>query len=151
MNDYFGSLKQLSNSEMHNINRILKDNCLSHKYDLIMIDYIKFIHVFIIKDVDAIEKASPLVCLCRRDRENPVKLYDAGGNDIDISNSFKNFVNERFPDDCNNDCNFCEEYLYYWLKNSGYSSSRIYYIKQDVKDSGSEIILEMMRSIKELQ
>ena len=38
-----------------------------------------------------------------------------------------------------------------WLKNSGYSSSRIYYIKQDVKDSGSGIILEMMRSIKELQ
>lgn len=49
MNDYFGTLKQLSNSEMHNINRILKDNYINHKYDLIMIDYIKFIHVFIIK------------------------------------------------------------------------------------------------------
>ena len=49
MNDYFGSLKQLSNSEMHNINRILKDNYINHKYDLIMIEYIKFIHVFYYK------------------------------------------------------------------------------------------------------
>ena len=70
---------------MHNINRILKDNYINHKYDLIMIDYIKFIHVFIIKDVDTIEKASPLV----------------GYSDL------------------------CKEYMYYYLKNNGFSLNRI--------------------------
>ena len=54
--DYLDSLKQLPKSEIDYINKELKDNCINHDYDLIVMDHSKFIYAYIIKDADIIEK-----------------------------------------------------------------------------------------------
>ena len=127
--DYLDSLKQMPNSEIQDINKVLKDNCLSHKYDLIMIDYIKFIHVFIIKDADIIEKIRPLVGLEIEDSGTYTAIYDADGNYItDIDADLEDI--ENFEEELrNSDYDEYDPvgYLYYWLKNNkGYSSNKIY-------------------------
>lgn len=127
--DYLDSLKQMPNSEIQDINKVLKDNCLSHKYDLIVIDHGEFIHAYIAEGADTIEKIRPLVGLEIEDSGTFTAIYDADGNYItDIDADLEDI--ENFEEELRNgdyDGYDPVGYLYYWLKNNkGYSSNRIY-------------------------
>lgn len=127
--DYLDSLKQMPSSEIQDINKVLKDNCLSHKYDLIVIDHGEFIYAYTVKDADTIEKIRPLVGLEIEDSGTFTAIYDADGNYItDIDADLEDI--ENFEEELHNgDYDEYDPvgYLYYWLKNNkGYSSNRIY-------------------------
>lgn len=123
--DYLDSLKQLPKSQIDYINEVLKDNCVNHDYDLIVIKHDEFIYAYTVKDADTIEKIRPLVGLEIGDSETYSAIYDNDGNDITDVDDI-----EDFEEALENE--FCDKYdaigyLYYWLKNNkGYSSNRIW-------------------------
>lgn len=57
--EYSDSLKRMPDSEIKYINKVLKENCTDHHFDIILIKHRVFIHAFIVTDVDTIEKAKP--------------------------------------------------------------------------------------------
>lgn len=127
--NYQDVLKRMPDSEIKYINKLLKENCADHRFDLIEIKHNTFIHVFIVTDVDTIEKAKPLAGMEFENILPYMTLYDADGNDINIYDDFKNFRNEYYFDEDNNYSYYYigEEFLIYWLrKNKGYSVSRTY-------------------------
>ena len=125
--DYSDSLKQLPKSEIDYINKVLKDNCVNHDYDLIVMDHSRFIYAYIIKDADTIEKIKPLAGLETTDSGTSATIYDADGNyitdfDVNMEEFEEALHNSGYYGDY-----YAVDYLRYWLKkNKGYSSNRIY-------------------------
>ena len=119
----------MPDSETKYINKVLKENCTNHHFDIILIKHRVFIHAFIVTDVDTIEKAKPLVVIEFDNILPYITLYDADGNDINIYDDFKNFRNEYYFDE-GPDSNYYhvgEEFFHYWIgKNKMHSPIRFY-------------------------
>ena len=127
--EYSDSLKRMPDSEIKYINKVLKENCTDHHFDIILIKHRVFIHAFIVTDVDTIEKAKPLVGIEFDNILPYITLYDVDGNDINIYDDFKNFRNEYYFDE-GPDSNYYhvgEEFFHYWIgKNKMHSPIRFY-------------------------
>lgn len=112
--NYLGDLKYLSNHQKQYINKILKDNCDTREYDLMDIEIYESRYIFIIKDVDKIEKLKLLVSVVYEDSGAFTSFRDSDNNPINI-----------YEDD-EDSYDMYGENIYYWLAKQGYSERKTY-------------------------
>ncbi len=58
--------------------------------------------------------------------ENDMEFYDINGDYVSIHDDFENFAKDHPSlSEESSDCDLCKEYMYYYLKNIGFSLNRI--------------------------
>lgn len=124
MNNYTDDLKHLPTYDKQCINEFLKDNCLSHKYDLMKITIGKIHYAFIVKDIDNISKLKLFVSLESVNDGKDIVLKDADGCLLPIEDleDFKVDYYRSYGDDWA----LCDEYLTYYLMIKGYPWIAVY-------------------------
>lgn len=117
--------EMLKDYQIEHINKILKDNRSSREYDLIDIDIYDSKYVFMMKNVNKAEKLKLLACISYVYPENDMEFYDINGDYVSIDDDFEKFAKDYSSLDGVGDCGLHEEYMYYYLKNIGFSPNRI--------------------------
>lgn len=119
--------EMLHDHQMEYINKILENNTSDRKYDLIDIEIYESEYVFMIKNVNRTEKLQLLICINYMYPESEMEFHDINGDYINIDDDFEDFIKKFYSDKdvVYSDCNLYKEYMYYWLKNNGFSPNRI--------------------------
>ena len=127
--DYLQDLddfEMLKDYQIEYINKILKDNRSSREYDLIDIEFDNSEYVFMMKNVNKAEKLKLLICIDYIWPESDMEFHDISGDYVDINDDFENFAKDHPSlSEAASDCDLCKEYMYYYLKNIGFSLNRI--------------------------
>lgn len=116
----------LTASEIESIDKVLKENCKTHDYDLIRIIFDDFDYVFITKNAGDMKKLRLLLYAAYiNSTDNDISMFLSDGDDNIIIDSDYDALKEKFNIDYDEDIDIYEQCLNSYIINQGYSLNRI--------------------------
>lgn len=115
----------LSSAEIESIDKVLKENCETHDYDLIRIIFDDFDYVFIAKNADSMKKLKLLLhSVFINSTDNDMSIFMTDGDNNTIIDEDLDVLGEKYNPDVS-DMGIYEDLLNSYIIDQGYSLSKV--------------------------